>query len=134
VLFGSSGLFLVCSLDSCGQKTEDLQKFLSHLKTHLRAGRSICCPFRHCGKTFSVLLSFKSHISRPGRDWDVTCVESNYTTDNEKCDNNVIEMSNTELEQTHCSHVANDFEYSALNYIADSDPDVFDALWSKLAL
>lgn len=55
---------LMCHIDYCAVHCEDLTGFLSHLKTHLKEGTAVTCPFQQCKKTFSVLSTFTSHLSR----------------------------------------------------------------------
>ncbi len=45
-----------------------LSRFYQHLKTHIREGRSVSCPFQQCDKSFSVVSTFTAHVSRKHSD------------------------------------------------------------------
>ncbi len=64
---------LGCHVDSCQVRCETLSRFYQHLKTHIREGRSISCPFQQCDKSFSVVSTFTAHVSRKHSD----CLEVN---------------------------------------------------------
>lgn len=53
-----------CHVEFCDVRCNDLSSLNSHLKSHIREGRAVSCPFRQCGRTFSVVSSFTSHFSR----------------------------------------------------------------------
>lgn len=55
---------LTCHVDFCSATCDSLTQFYSHLKMHIKEGRTVACPFKHCDKTFTVLSSFTSHMSR----------------------------------------------------------------------
>ncbi len=59
---------LTCHVDSCQVRCETLNRFYQHLKTHIREGRSISCPFQQCDKSFSVVSTFTAHVSRKHSD------------------------------------------------------------------
>lgn len=59
-----SGVELTCHVDFCSARCENLTAFYSHLKTHIREGKTVACPYRHCKKSFTVLSTFTSHMSR----------------------------------------------------------------------
>lgn len=59
-----SGVELTCHVDICSARCETLMAFYSHLKTHIREGKTVACPYRHCSKSFTVLSTFTSHMSR----------------------------------------------------------------------
>ncbi|KAL2083090.1 hypothetical protein ACEWY4_020863 [Coilia grayii] len=58
------GVELSCHVDFCSARCETLTTFYSHLKTHIREGKTVVCPYRHCSKSFTVLSTFTSHMSR----------------------------------------------------------------------
>ncbi len=64
---------LTCHVDSCQVRCETLNRFYQHLKTHIREGRSISCPFQQRDKSFSVVSTFTAHVSRKHSD----CLEVN---------------------------------------------------------
>ncbi len=64
---------LTCHVDSRQVRCETLSRFYQHLKTHIREGRSISCPFQQCDKSFSVVSTFTAHVSRKHSD----CLEVN---------------------------------------------------------
>jgi len=55
---------LTCHIECCSVHCEDLAGFFSHLKSHLKEGTAVTCPFKQCKKTYSVLSTFTSHLSR----------------------------------------------------------------------
>lgn len=55
---------LTCHVDFCSARCETLTAFYSHLKTHIREGKPVACPYRHSSKSFTVLSTFTSHMSR----------------------------------------------------------------------
>ena len=55
---------LTCHVDFCSNKSDSLTDFYSHLKVHIKEGRAVACPFMHCDKTFTVVSTFTSHLSR----------------------------------------------------------------------
>lgn len=55
---------LTCHVEYCAVHCDDLISFLSHLKTHLKEGTGVTCPFKQCKRTFTVLSTFTSHLSR----------------------------------------------------------------------
>ncbi len=59
---------LTCHVDSCQVRCETLSRFYQHLKTHIREGRSVSCPFQQCDKSFSVVSTFTAHVSRKHSD------------------------------------------------------------------
>jgi len=59
-----SGVELTCHVNICSAKYDTLTAFYSHLKTHIREGKTVTCPYRHCSKSFTVLSTFTSHMSR----------------------------------------------------------------------
>jgi len=55
---------LTCHVSSCRAKCDSLTEFYSHLKVHIKEGQTIACPFKQCDKTFTVISTFTSHLSR----------------------------------------------------------------------
>ena len=55
---------LKCVALSCSFKCDTLTSLMKHLKSHVKEGLEIKCPFRGCDCSFSVASSFDSHISR----------------------------------------------------------------------
>ncbi|KAM3614942.1 uncharacterized protein V6R79_021097, partial [Siganus canaliculatus] len=55
---------LACHVDFCTAKCDSLIEFYSHLKGHIKEGRTVVCPFKQCGKTFTVVSTCTSHLSR----------------------------------------------------------------------
>lgn len=55
---------LTCHVDFCSAKCDSLTEFYSHLKGHIKEGRAVACPFNQCEKTFTVVSTFTSHLSR----------------------------------------------------------------------
>lgn len=71
----SSGDNLVCTplaCDICAVQCESSSSLVIHLRSHLRCGLHVECPFRGCNARFSVLSSFASHVSKKHRN---DCVE-----------------------------------------------------------
>ncbi len=59
---------LTCHVDFCREKCKSLKFFYSHLKIHIREGKTVACPYRKCDKRFRVLSTFTSHVSRRHKD------------------------------------------------------------------
>lgn len=55
---------LTCHVSTCHAKSDSLTEFYSHLKVHIKEGRTIVCPFKQCDKTFTVVSTFTSYLSR----------------------------------------------------------------------
>lgn len=54
--------------DFCAVRCETSSLLVCHLRSHLREGLHIECPFRGCDRRFSVLPSFASHLSKKHQD------------------------------------------------------------------
>ena len=48
----------------CQEQFADLTDIFRHLKTHIRDGNEIECPFRNCQSRYRVVSSFSSHLAR----------------------------------------------------------------------
>lgn len=48
----------------CNSSFASLKLLISHLKSHLRSGVSIICPYYLCKKSFAKVQSFSSHLTR----------------------------------------------------------------------
>lgn len=57
-------LSLECHVGLCRAKSSSLSEFISHVKMHIKEGQKVTCPFKQCGKTFTVKSTFTSHLSR----------------------------------------------------------------------
>ena len=55
---------LICSLPSCKAIFENSKQLVVHLKNHIREGFCVDCRVLGCGKTYKVLSSLTSHLSR----------------------------------------------------------------------
>lgn len=55
---------LKCVAQSCEIVCNSLTSLIKHLKSHIREGLKIKCPFRECSSTFTVESSLAAHISR----------------------------------------------------------------------
>lgn len=55
---------LTCHVDFCSAKCDSLTEFYSHLEVHIKEGQVVACPFKQCDKTFKVVSTFTSHLSR----------------------------------------------------------------------
>jgi hypothetical protein len=104
------------------------------LKSHITAGTEICCPFKNCGKNFHVLSSFKSHMSRAHRNWDIGCINAQYRN----------EETDLSLDLPDVQHVLDEEPHDTCN-VADSasivdyheqepEPDVTNSLLTNVAL
>lgn len=49
-----------CHVDFCREKCKNLKSFYSHLKIHIREGKTVACPYRHCDK--SCILTWVSIV------------------------------------------------------------------------
>ena len=54
----------ICPLKFCQEPFVYLKPYISHLKTHMKYDFSIGCPFPNCTKSYSVVSSFSTHLSR----------------------------------------------------------------------
>ena len=59
---------LTCNVDFCTAKCDSLTKFYSHLKGHIKEGRTVACPFQQCDKSFTVISTLSCHLTRKHRD------------------------------------------------------------------
>jgi len=85
---------LACHVDLCSAKCDTLTQFYSHLKVHIKEGRTVAylkvhikegrtvaCPFKHCDASFTVISTFTSHLSRKHKNsTEVNLTESIVTT------------------------------------------------------
>ena len=62
---------LSCNVSLCGFQCVAFEPLIVHLKQHILDNISVLCPFKECGKYFSVKSSFSSHISRSHRDKNI---------------------------------------------------------------
>ena len=76
--FCNDGVKYVCGLVFCKQTCEGLVNFVSHIKSHVRQGTEINCPFVHCTKSFTKLPTFTAHLSRLHRDLSFDSVRAQY--------------------------------------------------------
>ncbi len=67
---------LVCDIDVCQEKCSDLKNFILHLKSHIKEGTRVPCPFT-CNKNFSVASTLTSHLSRNHRNSSVERLRPN---------------------------------------------------------
>lgn len=58
---------LPCHVNFCTAKCDSLTKFYSHLKGHIKEGRTAACPFQQCDKSFTVISTLSSHLTRKHR-------------------------------------------------------------------
>lgn len=59
---------LICHVDFCTAKCDSLTEFYSHLKGHIKEGRTAACPFKQFDKAFTVISTFTSHLTRKRKD------------------------------------------------------------------
>lgn len=72
---------LACHVDLCSAKCDTLTQFYSHLKVHIKEGRTVACPFKQCDASFTVISTFTSHLSRKHKNsTEVNLSESIVTT------------------------------------------------------
>ena len=55
---------LKCPVPVCREKFFDYKVFVRHLKQHVRDRFSVNCPIINCSKSYSVISSLTSHLSR----------------------------------------------------------------------
>lgn len=62
----------------CEMISSNVGEFLCHLKTHFDCcfKVSVLCPYKRCGKIFTVKSSFTSHLSRKHRNWQVSTLSN----------------------------------------------------------
>ena len=53
-----------CEKPNCQKLCVDLKDLLTHLKSHLSNREDVHCPFKACGKIYSLKASFTTHIHR----------------------------------------------------------------------
>lgn len=53
-----------CQIAQCHSQCVDVKELLAHLRLHLSKKEKVCCPFKACGKTFSLRSSFTAQVSR----------------------------------------------------------------------
>lgn len=52
---------LTCHVELCRASCETLKSLYRHLKTHIKEGKTVSCPFQGCGKVFSSMSTFTAH-------------------------------------------------------------------------
>ena len=57
-------LNFTCSITVCKEKFDDLRGLLKHLKNHIQEGLTVTCPVEKCSKSYRIVSSLTSHISR----------------------------------------------------------------------
>ena len=129
----NAGVAVVCVLEFCGRKCEDLKDLLTHIKEHISAGLEICCPFHGCDKHFSKKSSFTSHLSRCHRNYSVQDVAKKFLVDHDlgrqsgshDCEDNLFEpnvpISESDIEENEDHELAN----------ADFGPDTWVTDYTK---
>lgn len=70
-----------CHVDFCTIRCHSISTLLSHLKGHIREGRTVSCPFRNCDKRFLVVSTFSSHLSRTHKQCTARDISSSLTSD-----------------------------------------------------
>lgn len=55
---------LKCPVAICGMELSSTSDIFCHLKSHIRSGLYVKCPYLHCSKRYGVVSSFSSHVSR----------------------------------------------------------------------
>ena len=53
-----------CQADHCSVKCTGLSDLFAHIKSHIRNGEKMACPFRNCSNEFVNISTFTSHLSR----------------------------------------------------------------------
>lgn len=98
---------LVCDIGECREKCSDLKNFVLHLKSHIKEGIRVPCPFK-CNKNFSVASSLTSHLSRNHRNSSAERLRHNILQSNVSVQrphdevSNVAEHSNPQSEFFDC--------------------------------
>lgn len=55
---------LACNIKGCSFVADSLSALYAHLRSYIRDGKKVYCPFDNCQKYFRVRSSFSAHISR----------------------------------------------------------------------
>ena len=110
---------LSCHVVSCSGKFKDLVQFLSHLREHIHNGVPVGCPFKNCGRNFSVKSTFSSHLSRKHRTWSLSLLSDSI------CESRSPDHSsdNFQCAEQQGSHVEIDNKFEEDNLCDDCDTD-----------
>ena len=54
----------VCTINTCRKEVDSFNLLVKHFKTHIKNGQEVICPYRECNRTYSVVSSFTSHLSK----------------------------------------------------------------------
>uniref|UniRef100_A0ABD2XNP3 C2H2-type domain-containing protein n=1 Tax=Trichogramma kaykai TaxID=54128 RepID=A0ABD2XNP3_9HYME len=76
----------VCSVALCKKEFDNHHLLIKHLKVHIKDGQEIKCPFENCSKSFTIISSFTSHVTKKHKRYEKSDRESlqlNY--DNHEC-------------------------------------------------
>lgn len=76
---------LECHVDFCHAKSSSFPEFISHIKMHIKEGRKVTCPFRQCGKVFTVISTFTSHLTRKHKENTGDLIDSITATPEASC-------------------------------------------------
>ena len=59
-------------MDFCQESFVYFNSFISHIKSHIKYGIKIACPYENCNRQYSIVSSFSSHLYRV-HGYDVKC-------------------------------------------------------------
>lgn len=67
----SRGKF-ICTNIICKAECDNYDKYIKHLKSHLRIKEEIRCPYNNCAMKYKILSSYTSHVSKQHSNHDNT--------------------------------------------------------------
>jgi hypothetical protein len=112
---------LTCDLNFCGESFNGLAEFLVHLKSHLKRGDTVKCPFDKCVKQFSKNASFTAHLSRNHRFRSVESIRSCYIASSSSTENENDIMQNVNDVVDNCTLECDDSNTSVCTCDDDDD-------------
>ena len=59
---------MTCPIAFCAKLFDNLDCLLAHMRSHIRQGNEVTCPFLGCGLKYRMPSSFSTNISRRHRD------------------------------------------------------------------
>ena len=65
-----------CQLFACGEKFRNSKEIIFYVKKHVREGFLMKCPFVDCLKSYKVVSSFTSHLSRQHHSLSIVTADS----------------------------------------------------------
>ena len=95
-----------CNVRNCHENFYNSRCLIKHLKDHIVEGFTVQCPISGCNKTYNVISSFTSHLSRYHREQNAYTLAVDSEADHIFVDENMNNIED-EMLDTSQSIVAN---------------------------